>query len=344
MEFTFGVCTYNSGEYIIDTLESVRYQVVNYGKNIKTNLIIADDASSDETLPLAEAWADEYGYLFSKCRILTSDHNCGIAHNYSRLMDNIETSFFKTVDGDDLCSSVNIYCQIQKVAENRMGVFFPLRFNKDGIFVEESDYYNMFYYNKITHIHKKDLQMLELFKPFITPEVCFRREEYDDGVKEFVREYSQFEDDTSLYCIFKKNKNMVLDFIIEPMILYRVHNKSLSNGEESINQIKFLDDLHKFKVYAMKEEKNIIVKLFLCLFVFDTFRMKHRFSSKKSLYKIVAERSGLKRKKIACKDKDYSKYLVEVNRFIEEQTRHLIEIRNNSELFRNKFLKKSSVH
>lgn len=334
MEFSFGVCTYNSADFIIETLESIKYQVVNYGKGVSTILIIADDASTDRTVELVENWMSVNEHLFSKCLLLQSDKNYGIAHNYSKLMEHIETKYFKTIDGDDVFSSCNLYDQIKKLNDNNMSVFFPLKFNEDGIFVSEADYYNMFYFSRAKRDHKKDLHVLESFKPFITPEVCFRRDKYDETTGNFVKKFTQFEDDTSLYFMFKNNCKMRLDFVLEPMILYRVHNNSLSNGVESVAQIKFLDDLHSFKVYVMKSEKNIGIKIVLVFAVLDTFRMKHRFGVKRSLYRLIANKCALKRRKLAEKNQiNYQRYLSQVKNYVDEQDFFLQEIKKNARRF-----------
>lgn len=323
MEFTFGICTYNSGKFIIQTLESIKYQVITYGEDVSSLLIVSDDASTDNTVSLVKYWIEENKELFFESRVLTNDCNLGIAHNYSKLMANINTEYFKTIDGDDLLSSVNIYAQIKNVINNNLCVFFPLRFNKSGIYIAENDYYNMFYYYKIQHEHKKDLWNLETVKPFITPEICYLRHFFDKETETFVKEYTQFEDDTTLYAIFKKNKDMRLEIFLEPMILYRVHENSLSNGKENASQIKFLDDLHKFKKVLFKQERNILIKLILMTDLFDTFRMKHRFDTKKSVHRMIENYYMNKRKKKAESYDEYGNYKIAIDEYKEREVRHL---------------------
>ena len=60
--------------------------------------------------------------------------------------------------------------------------------------------------------------------------------------------------------MFKHNSDMIMNFVLEPMILYRIHDKALSHGEESSANIKFLDDLHKFRKYTFANEKNLYIK------------------------------------------------------------------------------------
>lgn len=323
MNFTFGICTYNSEKYIVQALESVKYQVITYGKKISVSLIISDDCSSDETVKIIQYWLKLNRDLFKCCILLQQEKNCGIAYNYANLLDNIHTEYFKTIDGDDVISSINIFEQINNVRSGELKIFFPIRFNDKNTYVEESDYINMYYNYHMKHKHEYDLYMLETIKPFITPEVCFLRDEYSDETGNFVRNFTQFEDDTSLYYIFKNNNKMIMNFELEPMILYRVHNKSLSNGEESIANIKFLDDLHKFKKYLFKEEKRPLVKLIISFIMFDTFRMKHRFSIDISMSKMITNYYAKKTKKYVETHKDFFEYKNRMQKMMEKETEHL---------------------
>lgn len=333
MDFTFGICTYNSEKFIIQALESVKYQVTMYGQEHNVILIVADDCSTDNTIKMVQHWMETNKQLFMKSVLLRQEENYGIAHNYAKLLDNIYTQYFKTMDGDDILSSVNIFEQIKNVESGELKIFFPIRFNDKGMYIEEADYISMFYYHKCEHEHKKDLHMLETIKPFITPEVCFLRYEYSNKTGEFVRKFNQFEDDTSLYYMFKNNNDMKMKFVLEPMVLYRVHNKSLSNGVESIANIKFLDDLHKFKKYVLKNESNLGVKIILIFAIIDTFRMKHRFDTKVSFYRNIVNYYAKKRKKDVEKCKEFSEYKIRMQRIMDNEKKHLNVLEQNSQKY-----------
>lgn len=323
MDFTFGICTYNSEKYIIQALESVKYQVCTYGENIRVSLIVSDDCSGDQTVKLVRYWLKINEDLFENCALLQQEKNLGIAHNYAKLLDNIDTQYFKTMDGDDVISSMNIFEQLKSVSKAELKIYFPIRFNEERMFIQEFDYISMFYHSHMTHSHQSDLYMLETIKPFITPEACFLRDEYSEETGEFVRCFTQFEDDTSLYHIFKNNNKMIMDFVLEPMILYRIHNQSLSNGEESIGTIKFADDLHKFRKYLFKKEKNPFVKLVVGFAICDTFRMKHRFAANISMFRVVANHYAKKRKKSIEQQKEYFDYKIRMEKVLEQQIGHM---------------------
>ena len=67
-EFVFGVMTYNQESIICETLESIKYQIETYGKDIDCTIIITDDCSKDKTVKVIENWLKNNGELF--CNII----------------------------------------------------------------------------------------------------------------------------------------------------------------------------------------------------------------------------------------------------------------------------------
>ena len=108
-EFTFGVVTYNSAATIIETLESIKYQIEQYGEEIQCYLIVSDDCSKDETETLVKMWIEKNRNLFKKTQVLKTNVNSGLCINYALLINNIKTNFFIQLAGDDLISSKNIF-------------------------------------------------------------------------------------------------------------------------------------------------------------------------------------------------------------------------------------------
>ena len=133
MDVSFGICTYNAEDYILDALESIRYQIENYGEGHKVYLAISDDASTDHTTELVQKWFDRYKDLFAGgCQLIISDVNRGISHNFVALMKHIHTEYFKMFSGDDIISSHNIFDQIEKADPECMTFFFPIHFTEEG--------------------------------------------------------------------------------------------------------------------------------------------------------------------------------------------------------------------
>lgn len=94
---TIGVLTYNSSEFIIETLESIKAQT--YPRLI---LQISDDCSTDNTIELCENWIEKNKERFEKTKIIVPDHNTGVSGNANRDWDACETEWLKEIAGDDL--------------------------------------------------------------------------------------------------------------------------------------------------------------------------------------------------------------------------------------------------
>ena len=108
-EFTFGVLAYNVEPYIIECLESIKYQVVSFGDNYSCNLLIAEDCSTDRTLELIEYWVQNNKDLFFDVEIIKNVRNKGLVQNIIGLNKKINTINFKVIDGDDIFYKNNIF-------------------------------------------------------------------------------------------------------------------------------------------------------------------------------------------------------------------------------------------
>jgi len=93
---SFIVITYNSSKFIIDTLESARLQTYP-----ELELVISDDASSDNTVALCEEWLRENKNRFAGTKIITSPVNTGITGNYNRGIKAAAGRWIKPLAGDD---------------------------------------------------------------------------------------------------------------------------------------------------------------------------------------------------------------------------------------------------
>lgn len=94
---TIAVVTYNSSNFIIETLESVKKQTY---KNIE--LIISDDHSSDNTVDLCRIWLSENKDVFTRTALIQSKENTGVAKNSARALTETSGEWYKMLDGDDI--------------------------------------------------------------------------------------------------------------------------------------------------------------------------------------------------------------------------------------------------
>lgn len=91
------VITYNSSEYVIETLESIKRQTY---KNIE--IIITDDCSTDNTVELCHNWIHLNKNDFVNVCLILSEHNTGISPNCNRGFRKVSGTWVKSIAGDDI--------------------------------------------------------------------------------------------------------------------------------------------------------------------------------------------------------------------------------------------------
>jgi alpha-1,3-rhamnosyltransferase len=91
------VVTYNSSEYVIETLESAKAQTY---PNIE--LIISDDCSKDNTIEICRQWLNENNERFIRTELITIEKNTGISPNCNRGFKAARGEWVKPIAGDDI--------------------------------------------------------------------------------------------------------------------------------------------------------------------------------------------------------------------------------------------------
>lgn len=285
MDFSFGVVTYNSEDTIIETLESIRYQIENYGNNHSCSLIIADDCSMDNTVMRINHWLEKYGSIFQDVKIITSDMNKGVCVNYTKMINAINTEKFVQLAGDDLLCSHNIFKKYEDLDDSEIRVYVLMEFSETNILQNEDSIAKHIYNMKFKHTNKKDLSIMQSFPPYRSVEIVFLKKYYSEKCLEYLNRYKNFEDDPSIYYILKHNPNIHFNFIFEPHVLYRRSQGALTTSSGSSAQLAFLDDLYQFRKDVLINERNINNLIVNYLAFWNAFLMKHRFGTNKTLYR-----------------------------------------------------------
>lgn len=112
------VLAYNSSDYIIDTLESIKLQTYS---NIE--LIVSDDFSSDNTVTLVNKWVEQNKNRFVRAGMICSSENTGIAPNANRGLDSAKGDWIKYIAGDDILRNDAIESYINYILKNKDAYF-----------------------------------------------------------------------------------------------------------------------------------------------------------------------------------------------------------------------------
>ena len=91
------VISYNSSEYIVDVLESIKSQTY---QNIE--LIVSDDKSPDNSVAVCKEWIEKNKDRFVRTEVIVPEKNTGTAGNYNRALFAAKGEWIKFVDADDL--------------------------------------------------------------------------------------------------------------------------------------------------------------------------------------------------------------------------------------------------
>lgn len=133
------VATYNSSQYIIETLESAKAQTY---PNIE--LIITDDGSTDTTIELCGNWIELNRSRFVRSEILTVEKNTGIPKNMNRGVKSSKGSWIKFIAGDDILLPNVIQSSVDFVTKNDFKIVVSKLtvFDENGTIENQTENYN----------------------------------------------------------------------------------------------------------------------------------------------------------------------------------------------------------
>ncbi len=329
-EFTFGVISYNSQQTIIETLESIKYQIINYGKSYSFYLVVSDDCSTDDTIKKTKEWARVNGGLFKGIKILQSNINRGVVENYCRAIVNIHTDDYRLLAGDDLICSQNILEKYQLLPRNEIWVCLPFHFRGEHLIFDEKNIAAHYYFMKKKHTGRKDIKLIGTLSPYASVEMMWKRYLYSEECLKFIKNYKNFEDDPSLYFFLSNNKGIHFKYIDSSLILHRLSDAALSSGVPSVHQLQFLDDLHNFHKYMFKNERNVAFIIIRGMILWDTFLMKHRFGIDKTLGRKYVKYYQKKFVKELHRDPTYIDIIEHIKKIIKREDEYLLEIKERA--------------
>lgn len=109
------VITYNSSKTVIETLDSILNQT--YGSN-NLELIIADDASKDDTNLVIDNWINQHKEKFYRVEFIKHQKNGGVSKNINSAWKFATCEWIKSIAGDDILHCDCILNNVSYVNEN----------------------------------------------------------------------------------------------------------------------------------------------------------------------------------------------------------------------------------
>jgi glycosyltransferase involved in cell wall biosynthesis len=240
------VLTYNSEAFVLDTLNSIKCQSYQ-----KLELIISDDASTDNTVALCEEWLLDNSHRFISATLLNSKTNTGIAPNCNRGWRAARGEWIKFIAGDDALeidalANFMDYLKSNEKAEvifSRMNVFKETFCSSNAITVKSS---SNRWFNDTSSTAEDQFRILLRYNCVNAPTVILKKAVLV-SLNGFDEEFPFLEDWPMWLKIAKAGKKM--HYLDSFTVKYRQHGKSV---QQLINR----------KVYLSRTEAEID-KMFL---------------------------------------------------------------------------------
>lgn len=282
------VITYNSSKYVLDTLKSIKKQTY---KNIE--LVISDDCSTDNTVEICKKWVEKNKERFVKCKIITVEHNTGVAANINRAIDNSDGEWQKGIAGDDLLLPNCIEDYVKYVSEHKEA---KIVFAKCKKLIDKSKETITTEYDEST-LAFYDLDAAGQFKILLykcvpNAPTAFVSKEVFDQIR--YNESYKYMEDIPMWVNLTK-RNIKLYFLNKDTVVYRVH-ESVSNSNASLIGTKFTETCNLYswceslrycREYDQPEAYNTIRQdIFLRDLAVALFKNKKNFITSR-LYSIV---------------------------------------------------------
>lgn len=232
---TVVVITYNSSQYVIETLESTKQQTY---KNIE--LVITDDCSTDNTAELCREWLKENSIFFHRSLLVVNKINKGVAGNCNSGLKNSEGNWIKIIAGDDLLINTCIEDYVNFALENQFKLFFAypeiLLENPNQDFSSKRERYyrsTQNFFNQTAYSQFLTLLTTDVLP--MNPATIFFNAEFVNALGGFDERF--LPEDLPLY-LKATNTGNQLGLMEKNTVKYRIHNSSLTfkgKSEGAIN-------------------------------------------------------------------------------------------------------------
>lgn len=256
MEFTFGVLTYNHKNLILETLESIRYQIETYGKGYEIDLIVTDDASKDNTAEVVRRWVSANSSLFRNFTLIDNAENQGTVYNYNAILDNVKTKYFKIIAGDDVFSSGNLFEKVIQIDDNAIIAYMRMDLLEQQKVLVSERFFSKHLHNMQLNTYEKKLHSVRKGFYFNAPSVIYTKVLYDNaGCRKLNSQFRLYEDDPTWYSMIKNIPDLNVQFMEDIIVLYRVHKKSISTP--GIRNSSFGDEVRRLWSMYYNETKGL---------------------------------------------------------------------------------------
>lgn len=268
--FTFVTLTFNHENYILEHLESIKFQVTNYGFDYSVDLIISDDCSKDETVDLIKKWCHHNSAFFNDIKIIENLKNLGTCHNFTNTWNYISNNYYKISAGDDLFSNENIFKWSKETNKHDIISFMPLYLIDKKI---KYNYLTILGIISSNTIYKSFSDRIRSLNVINAPSLFYTNKILNNKIIfDFIHEFQLTEDLPLQLKMAEQFKSLNFSQKNNVIVYYR----RTSNSTYIIKNKNFNEDKVKIYKYLIKTEQNIFRRLLIKNRLF-CFNLNNRF-------------------------------------------------------------------
>lgn len=251
--FSFVVLIYNEEDTVTYLLESIKYQIIHYGHQKIFELILADDASKDQSCIVADKWLENNIELFHKVVKIYAKENKGTCQNLCKALRKMEGEQFYLVAGDDILASGNMFAKYRLLEQYDIIGNGILKFSENKIIRNRKAYLNIALQAVYT---ERYLRSAVKYGCPILNGAIIKRELLTETVLKRMEQFVLLDDRSRYYQIFAENTKIRYGYDNEPILLYRQNEQSVSNMQGKFKIVLNEDIKHLYYIIACRERSK----------------------------------------------------------------------------------------
>ena len=239
------LATYNGEKYLRDQIDSILNQTY-----ADFNLIISDDASTDDTVKILE----EYKKKDSRITVYNQEENIGSTNNFEFLLTKVQNDYYMLSDQDDIWEKEKIEKSVKKIKETNADlVFSDLAVVDENLnIINESFCKLKNIYSKI----KKDVNYEALYlNNYVTGCTILSKKEYINKILPIPKDVKYLIHDYWIAIVVSQNGK--LEFIDEPLVKYRQHGNNQVGTAQRTEKMNSIEDIRNLFLEVKIEHFNV---------------------------------------------------------------------------------------
>lgn len=306
--YCFIILCYNHEKYIIEHLESIKFQVQKYGKDADISLIITDDASTDDSTYLIDHWLNRNKGLFYDIKKIYNINNIGTCNSVINALLQVSADACKITAGDDIYSYENILNHLELPEQTSMLFGRALYLYEDKL-VKNKVATALETITDSIYKNKKPINRFMRLSYNNAPNLIYRLNYLrNKHVQDFLRKFDVVEDWPLQIKIALEFPNANVELVNKTFVYYRRTSGStylVANSRFKNDKLAIFDDLidnaeSKIAVFLLRQRRRqlelnsaLVYRLFNLnnyLFVLDIFAnftkiIKNHYKYESSLHK-----------------------------------------------------------